>query len=93
MTVAHALAIAGRRAHDFGMNDRVKQVLDQAQKLSPEERAELLDLLAATMLETAPELHYAWAEEVEGRVDRLNRGDANLYDAEQTLAELRARCR
>jgi predicted kinase len=74
------------------MNSRVRKLAEQARQLSPEEQAELLDLLLVMSTEKTPEWEQAWAEEIERRVDRLNRGEAVLYDAEEVLAELRAKC-
>jgi hypothetical protein len=70
------------------MNDRVKQLFDQAQQLSPEELAELLDLMLAKAYQPDP----AWADEIERRVAQLDRGEATLYEADAVLAELRAKC-
>jgi Putative addiction module component len=74
------------------MNNRVKQLFDQAQQLSPEEQAELLDLLIASAPEPAPGWDKAWAEECERRAALVDRGEAELYPADEVLAQLRAKC-
>ncbi len=49
------------------MNDRVKQLFAQAQQLSPEEQAELLDMLLAIAPDQPVGWEKAWAEEAERR--------------------------
>lgn len=73
------------------MNKRVAEIFAQAQQLSPEERAELVDLL---LVLGVPEPHPdpAWMAEIERRVESVERGDAVLYDADEVMARLRARC-
>jgi hypothetical protein len=70
------------------MNDRVKQLFDQAQQLSQEEQAQLLDMLLTKNF--TQDRH--WADEIERRVARLDRGETTLHDAGKVLAELRAKC-
>ena len=43
------------------MNQRVKTIFDEAQKLAPADREELADLLLAT-IEVDPGVEKAWAE-------------------------------
>jgi putative addiction module component (TIGR02574 family) len=71
------------------MNDRVKQLFDQAQQLSPEEQAELLDLLLAVAPEPGPAWEKAWAEECERRWQAYQRGDVKSYSWEEVKAQLR----
>ena len=74
------------------MNNRVKQLFDQAQQLSPEEQAELLELLIAFAPDPAPGWDAAWVAECERRWQAYERGESKLYPADEVLAELRAKC-
>jgi putative addiction module component (TIGR02574 family) len=76
------------------MNDRVRAIIEEARKLSPQERVELVDLLEAEFAgeesEGAPEeIEAAWLEEVERRVAAAERGETTFVDAEEVLARMR----
>jgi putative addiction module component (TIGR02574 family) len=70
------------------MNDRVKQLFDQAQQLSPEERAELLDLLLGASAK-APGWEAAWAHEAERRWRTYKNGNTKSYSWDEVKAQLR----
>lgn len=77
----------------FFMNDRVRAIVEEARKLTPEERLELFDLLEAEFpggSEGAPEeIEAAWLVEVERRIAEAERGEAVFFDAEEVFAEAR----
>ncbi len=71
------------------MNERVRHIAEQAQQLTPEELAELLDTLAdmagAQDYEIDPEL----LEECERRWQAYERGEMKSYTWEEVKAQLR----
>ena len=75
------------------MNDRVRTIVEEARKLSPEERSELLGLLEAEFSSdqegTLEEIEAAWLEEVERRITAADRGETTFVDAEEVLARMR----
>jgi putative addiction module component (TIGR02574 family) len=66
------------------------EVESQALKLSPEERAKLIEVLIASVEPPMP-LHPEWEAEIAHRVAELDAGRVELIDGEQVMAELRAR--
>ena len=72
------------------MNNRVKHLADQARRLTPEEQADLLDLLLAMMHETPDAIDKAWEEEIQRRVEEIDRGEVDLQDFDQSIKALRA---
>lgn len=70
------------------MPDRVEEIAAQGRTLSPEERVRLMDLLLES-LDQSPtgEIEAAWAAEVERRVLAHDRGEGELYDVEDVMAE------
>jgi len=80
------------------MNERVRALIEEARKLTPEERLELFDLLEATFAgdegDGAPEeIEAAWLEEVEDRIASVERGESVLVDYEEAMARARRRIR
>jgi hypothetical protein len=80
------------------MNERVRAIIEEARKLTPEERRELFDLLEATFAgdegDGAPEeIEAAWLEEVEDRIASVERGESVLVDYEEAMARARRRIR
>ena len=79
------------------MNQRVKALVDEARKLTPEERLELLDELSRVVDGEEPadgtpeEIEAAWLEEVERRLDADERGEKEGIDADDVMAAARAR--
>jgi hypothetical protein len=74
------------------MNNRVHAIIEEACKLTPQERLELLDLLEATFGEdegegTPEEVEAAWLKEIELRVARAERGEAVAVDFEEAMAK------
>jgi putative addiction module component len=80
------------------MNERVKAIVEEARKLTPEQRRELFDLLEATFVgdegDGSPEeVEAAWLKEVEERIARVECGEAGLVDYEEVMARVRRRIR
>lgn len=70
------------------MNERVKKLTEEIRKLSPDERAELMDeLLVLAYREPDLERDKAWAEEIDRRIDTVERGEAQLVDARELLRQ------
>jgi putative addiction module component (TIGR02574 family) len=76
------------------MTDTGEKLLNQALKLTPEERAELAAALL-TSLDGEPDegVEIAWAEEIERRARRVRAGDARGAPWEDVLERLRTRRR
>jgi hypothetical protein len=77
------------------MTAAVQAVLEQAKRLSEDERAELLaelHRLDAGRLGEA-ELWAAWRPELDRRRALLERGELEMSDAREAIADLRARLR
>lgn len=65
-------------------------VLADAMKLPPQERAELAEALADSVL-PAPPLHPAWDAEIARRVADMDAGRTHFVAADEALAALAAR--
>jgi hypothetical protein len=82
----------------LSMNDRVRAIVEEARKLTPQERLELFDLLEAIFVGdegdgTPEEVEAAWLKEVEERIARVERGESVLVDYEKVMARARRRIR
>jgi len=78
------------------MNKRVTSIIEEARKLSPAEREELLLRLQHEFDPgadegTPEEIEAAWVEEVERRVDKAERGETKFVPAEEVHARIRER--
>jgi len=64
-----------------------KKILEEALALSEQEREELVTALSSSLepVELSPE----WSSEIGRRIEKIERGEAELLDAEEHLAELR----
>lgn len=76
------------------MNERVRMIVEEARKLSPDERREMFDLLEAEFAGeasdgTPEEIEAAWLEEVRRRIAKAERGETTPVDADQVLQRLR----
>lgn len=65
------------------MNAQVQELLEQARKLSAEERIELADLLYADTTTPDAEWEAAWAAEAEQRLAAFERGEMEAHDADE----------
>ena len=76
------------------MNTRVTSIIEQARKLTAEEREELVLRLQHEVGGVEPdgtpeEIEAAWDEEAKLRAAEVNQGKVELVPWEQVLAELR----
>ena len=71
--------------------DDVNRLLEQARKLSPEDRSALIDALHDLNAPPDPEWEAAWIRECEDRLAALDRGEMKTYDFDEVMAEARAR--
>jgi hypothetical protein len=70
------------------MPDLVAELAERGRQLPPEQRVRLLDLLLASLHEPGDgALEAAWNQAIEQRVARYERGEAELYDADDVMAE------
>ncbi len=71
------------------MSSTLESIESEALKLSPEERAELIERLIDTVV-PAPPLHPAWAAEIERRLADMDAGRSKAIPADEVLADMRA---
>ena len=68
------------------MNERVKKLSEEIRKLSPEEQADLMDELLANLHSSPdPESDKTWLDEIDRRIDAVDRGEATTVDAREAL--------
>lgn len=72
------------------MTDKSQAIVEQALKLSPTERAEVAEKLIVS-LDEAPDtdVEQAWHEEIQKRLQQIERGEVELIDSDTVIAELR----
>jgi putative addiction module component (TIGR02574 family) len=72
------------------MAEKSQVVLEEALKLTANERAEVVERLIAS-LDEAPDtdVEQAWQEEVQQRLQQIERGEVELIDSDTVMAELR----
>ena len=72
------------------MSDALKELEQQAQALTAEERARLAEVLLES-LRDAPvaEIEAAWEREIEQRAAAYDRGELQTFSAEDVFAEAR----
>jgi putative addiction module component (TIGR02574 family) len=92
--------VVGRRStarYTDNMSGAVKQILEAALKLPPDEREQLVDELAASLHSgfATKEIEASWVAELERRAAEIDSGKAELRDwdevRDELLAELRDR--
>ena len=72
------------------MTDKSKVVLQEALKLTANERAEVAEQLLASLDEVPDtDLEQAWQEEIQRRIQQIDRGEVELIDSDTVMAELR----
>lgn len=69
-----------------------KEIVSEALKLLPQERADLADRLWISV-DTPQAVAAAWEAEIERRVAQLEAGEVETIPFEQVIAELRAKLR
>jgi putative addiction module component (TIGR02574 family) len=72
------------------MSTTLDAVIAQAMQLSPEERSELIETLADTVL-PAPALHLDWNAEITRRLAEMDAGRTRFVPADEAMATLAAR--
>lgn len=71
------------------MNTATKAIVEQAAKLSPNEKIELIDALLATVDKPDAEIDALWATEAESRLAAYQRGEMQALDLNEVLAKYR----
>jgi putative addiction module component (TIGR02574 family) len=71
------------------MSASLEQIEQQAQALTAEERARLVESLLESLHSTNAEIEAAWEREIEDRVAAFDRGEMQDYPAEDVFAEAR----
>ena len=71
------------------MNTATKDIVEQAAKLSVNEKIELIDALLATVDKPDAEIDTLWASEVESRLSAYQNGELQTLDLNQVLAKYR----
>jgi putative addiction module component (TIGR02574 family) len=70
------------------MSDLVADLARQSVALAPAERVRLMDLLLESLDDPqSADLDAPWAREIERRVRSHERGEGELFDVEQVMAE------
>ena len=66
-----------------------RQILEEALKLPPTERAELIEnLLTSFEFPSRETIDGLWAQEVESRIDAFERGEINATPAKKVFAKI-----
>ena len=72
------------------MTDKTQAILQQALKLSPTERADVAEQLIVSLDERPDaDTEQAWQEEVQRRLQQVERGEVELIDSDTVMADLR----
>ena len=72
------------------MTDKTQAIVEQALKLSPTERADVAEQLLASLVEALDsDVEKAWQEEIQRRLQQVERGEVELIDSDTVMAELR----
>ena len=69
------------------MSSSLSDIEKQAQELSPEDRAKLVESLLESLHVPMSGIESAWEKEIEGRVAAYDSGETKTYDAEDVFAE------
>jgi putative addiction module component (TIGR02574 family) len=73
------------------MNERIKELTEQASLLPPIERAELVEGILQSLDATDPSLDQIWAEEAKDRMAAYRRGELEALDFDETLPKYASR--
>jgi putative addiction module component (TIGR02574 family) len=71
------------------MNTTTQAIVEQAAKLSANEKIELIDALLATVDKPDAEIDALWAVEAESRLSAYQKGEIQALDLNQVLAKYR----
>jgi putative addiction module component (TIGR02574 family) len=69
------------------MNERIRELTEQASLLPPIERAELVEGILQSLDATDSSLDRLWAEEAKDRLAAYRRGELEALDFDETLAK------
>jgi putative addiction module component (TIGR02574 family) len=70
------------------MNAKTKALIEEARRLTPEERIELVEALLNSLAPADPEIDRLWAEEASDRLAAYRRGEIETVTLEEVLAGL-----
>ena len=73
------------------MTEAAKTLSDQARKLSPSDRLELVDAIMSSLDEPDVGIDRLWAGEAEERLAAYRRGEIKALPLEEVLAKYRAK--
>ena len=72
------------------MTQKSQVLLEEALRLTAYERAEVAEQLIASLDEVPDSgVEQAWQEEVQRRIQQIDRGEVELIDSDTVIAELR----
>ena len=72
------------------MTDKTQAILEQALKLSPTECVDVAEQLIVSLDERPDaDTEQAWQEEVQRRLQQVERGEVELIDSDTVMADLR----
>ena len=72
------------------MSDLLKEITSCATALSPEERAQLAEVMLGSLQEgTSAEVDAAWDQELQSRIAAYERGESKLVSAKDVFDEAR----
>ena len=72
------------------MSDLLKEISQRARALSPEERAQLAEVMLESLHEgSSAEVEAAWDQELQNRIAAFERGESKLVPASEVFAEAR----
>ena len=70
------------------MPDLVDELAQRGRSLPPQDRVRLLDLLLESLQQPpTSDVEDAWNQEIERRVARYERGESELFDADNVMRE------
>lgn len=72
------------------MNKRVEAVIEAASKLSPKEKIEVARRIMQAARAGPPDIDESWLQLAREQMAAYDRGELELYDADEVLAEMRA---
>jgi putative addiction module component (TIGR02574 family) len=71
------------------MSSLIDELSRKARALPPEERVRLAEDLLSSVQDSDEEIEAAWAQEIEHRIQEVEKGTAKLIPAEEVFAEIR----
>ena len=71
------------------MTAEAKKIFEQALALPEDQRAELIDVLADSLLDTREALSPEWTAEISRRISAVSRGESKLVSGDEVEARIR----